>query len=87
MSLTKAGSFLVAGVEEILNRLEGDFTDTVRRARAISRENPSEYVLVHSPFASMRIRRIAMDLRREWSADLLIWFRILPAAELLNAIE
>ncbi len=87
VSLTKTGSFLVAGVKEILNRLEGDFADTVRRARAISRENPSEYVLVHSPFASMRVRRIAMDLRRQWSADLLIRLRILPTAELLNAIE
>lgn len=87
VSLTKAGHFFVAGVEEILTRLENDFTDTVRRARAISQENPSEYVIAHSPFASMRIRRIAMDLQREWSSDLLIRFRILPTAELLNAIE
>ena len=87
VSLTKAGHFFVACVEEILTRLESDFTDTVRRARAISRANPSEYVIAHSPFASLRIRRIAMDLQREWSSDLLIRFRILPTAELLNSIE
>jgi DNA-binding transcriptional LysR family regulator len=87
VSLTKAGQYFVAGVEEILGRLENDFTETVRRSRAISRENPSEYVIAHSPFASMRIRRIVIDLQRKWSGDLLIRFRILPTAELLNAIE
>ncbi len=87
VSLTKAGHFFVSGVEQILARLENDFTDTVRRSHAISRENPSEYIIAHSPFASMRIRRIVIDLQREWSSNLLIRFRILPTAELLNAIE
>jgi DNA-binding transcriptional LysR family regulator len=47
VSLTKAGQYFVASVEEILGRLENDFTETVRRARAISRENPLEYVIAH----------------------------------------
>jgi DNA-binding transcriptional LysR family regulator len=87
VSLTKAGHFFVAGIEKILSRLESDFADTVQRSRAISRETPSEYIVAHSPFASMRIRRIAMDLQQEWSKDIPIRFRILPTAELLNAIE
>ncbi len=87
VSLTKAGHSFVAGVEIILARLENDFADIVRRSHAISRETPSEYVIAHSPFASMRIRHIAMDLQREWSKDVLIRFRILPTAELLSAID
>lgn len=89
VSLTKAGHSFVSDVDGILTRLENDFKNAVRRARAISREAPSEsqYVVAHSPFASMQIRRIAMDLQREVFRDPPLRLRILPTTELLNAID
>ena len=87
VSLTKAGRAFVSDIEEILGRMEGDFTAAVRRARAISREVPAEYTVGHSPFAPMQIRRIALALQQEEFRDLPMRLRILPTSELLNAID
>ena len=87
VSLTKAGRAFVSDIEEILGRMEGDFTAAIRRARAISREVPDEYTVGHSPFAPMQIRRIALDLQQEEFRNLPMRLRILPTTELLNAIE
>ena len=87
VALTKAGRAFVSDVEEILGRMESDYSAAVRRARAISRETPDEYTVGHSPFAPMQIRRIALDLQREEFRNHSMRLRILPTTELLNAIE
>jgi DNA-binding transcriptional LysR family regulator len=87
VSLTKAGRSFVSDVEQMLARMEDDFIKAIRRALAISRESSSEYILAHSPFAPLRIRRIAMQLRREVFRGFSLRLRILPTSELLTAIE
>jgi LysR family cyn operon transcriptional activator len=87
VSLTKAGRSFVSDVEQMFVHIEDDFIKAVRRALAISQESSSGYILAHSPFASLRIRRIALNLRREVFRNFSLRLRILPTSELLTAIE
>lgn len=87
VSLTKAGRAFVKDIEQIVRRLEDDLKRAIERGRAISRRVASECTIAHSPFASLRMRHIALKLQETTFPHLALRLRILPTSELLKAIE
>jgi LysR family hca operon transcriptional activator len=87
VSLTKAGMSFVKDLEQILRRLEDDLKRAIERGRSISRRVASECTVAHSPFASLRMRHIALKLQETTFPHLDLRLRILPTTELLKAIE
>lgn len=87
VSLTKAGRAFVKDIERILQQSDTDLKRAIERGRAISSQVASECTIAHSPFASMRMRHIALKLQETTFPHLDLRLRIFPTNELLKAID
>lgn len=87
VSMTRAGRAFVKDIEQILQGLDADLRRAIERGQAISRQIASECTIAHSPFASMRMRHIALRLQKSAFPQLQLRLRIFPTNELLKAIE
>ena len=87
VSLTKAGRMFVQDVDQILKRLDQDLEKAILRGRAMSRRAASECIIAHSPFASLRVRRVVLGLREAGFRHFDLRLRILPTIDLLTAVE
>lgn len=87
VSMTRAGRAFVKDIEQILQGLDADLQRAIERGQAISRQIASECTIAHSPFASTRMRHIALKLQKRAFPHLQLRLRIFPTNELLKAIE
>ena len=87
VSLTKAGRAFVKDIEQVLKQSEADLERAIERGQAISRQVASEWSIAHSPFASMRMRHLALKIQERLFPNLDLRLRIFPTSELLKAIE
>jgi DNA-binding transcriptional LysR family regulator len=87
VSLTSAGRMFAQDVDQILKRFDSDLKQAILRGQAMSRRTSSECIIAHSPFASLRVRRIVLGLRDTGFHQFDLRLRILPTNDLLKAIE
>jgi DNA-binding transcriptional LysR family regulator len=87
VSLTQAGRLFVQEVDEILKRFGNDLEQAILRGQAMSRQASSECIIAHSPFASLRVRRIVLELRKGSLRHFDVRLRILSTNEIIRAIE
>ena len=87
VALTRAGRMFVTDLGRILRRFEDDLDKSISRAAETSHEAARQYVVGHSPFMALHLRRIALDIAREDSLGSRLRLRILPTKELLKAIK
>jgi DNA-binding transcriptional LysR family regulator len=87
VSLTSAGRMFAQDVDQILKRFDSDLRRAILRGQAMSRRTSSECIIAHSPFASLRVRRIVLGLRDTGFRQFDLRLRILPTNDLLNAVE
>jgi DNA-binding transcriptional LysR family regulator len=87
VALTKAGKSFVTDIDDILQRLDSDFSKAIIRALAINGQSGSEYVIAQSPYAPSQIRRAVLRLQRSIFGRVQLRLRILSTVEMLTALE
>lgn len=87
VSLTKAGKAFVQDIQQVLQQSEADLRKAIERGQAISRQIASEWSIAQSPFASMRMRHLALKVQERLFPNLELRLRIFPTGDLLRAIE
>jgi DNA-binding transcriptional LysR family regulator len=87
VALTEPGRAFVAAAEEIMERLEQDFTKAVDVARAIHHRNAQEFTIGHSPYISPKLRLRIRRIQRSLFPSLQLRFRSMFPADLSPALE
>jgi DNA-binding transcriptional LysR family regulator len=87
VALTRAGRVFVTDLGRILQHLEDDLKKAILKAAQTSRSPVPESVIGHSPFTTLRLRKIALDTGRKYLHVPGLRLRILPTSELLRAIK
>jgi DNA-binding transcriptional LysR family regulator len=84
---TEAGQSFIAGIDEMITRLNADFQLARDTARSIARRNSALFVIGHSPFVPVCLRREIRSVQRRRFAYLNLQFRTVFAPELVDSIS
>lgn len=86
--LTKAGQVFAKATSQALAAAEENFRDAVQRGRAVAhREHSADYLLAHSPFVPLKLRRVALRMRENLFKNGDLRLRVLGTTDLLRAVE
>jgi DNA-binding transcriptional LysR family regulator len=87
VALTEPGRAFVAAAEQIMERLEQDFTRAVDTARAMHRQNALEFTIGHSSYISSAMRLQIRRIQRAAFPKLHLRFRSMFPIDLLHALD
>jgi DNA-binding transcriptional LysR family regulator len=84
---TEAGQSFIAGIDQMITRLNADFQLAKDTARNIARRSSASFVIGHSPFVPTALRREIRTVQRRKFAYLNLQFRTVFAPELVDSIS
>jgi DNA-binding transcriptional LysR family regulator len=84
---TEAGQSFIAGIDEMITRLNADFQLARDTARNIARRSSASFIIGHSPFVPAAFRRELRSVQRRKFAYLNLQFRTVFASELVDSIS
>jgi len=84
---TEAGQSFIAGIDEMITRLNADFQLARDTARNIARRSSASFIIGYSPFVPAAFRREIRSVQRRKFAYLNLQFRTVFASELVDSIS